>query len=435
MPVPRLPVALPVANGTPLTRSMGRFAPAAGSVLLRALTIASRFALLFGLARLLAPADVGLYGLIAGTVSFGMLVVGGEFYTYSQRELLSLPRERWSFVLQHQAVATLLLYAVLLPAQLILFWLDLLPGDWFLWYMVLLVLEHLAQELNRLLVTAGRPVTASAVLFVRTGLWIWVLLPLMWAAPASRGLSPVFTAWALGAAAAITVALAVVIRDIPGWRAWPVDWAWIRVGFRVGLLFLAATICNKAISTADRYLVQEFAGGDMLGAYVLYAGIAASITSLLDSAVFSFLYPRVVSTYQQGQAAEHRRTLRELALSAVSVSGVLAVLAAVLAPFALRWIGREVYLAQLPALWLLLVASVIQAVGMVPHYALYARRADRMITVAHASALVVFLGVAAGLAAVVPFLAVAWGLVAAMTWMAMFKLVSYRQLRARDPEE
>jgi len=85
------------------------------NVSLRVLAMGSKFVLLIGLAKLLEPAEIGLFGLFAATVSFSMLVIGGDYYTYSQRELMSLPRERWSFVLQHQLLATGLLYIFLLP--------------------------------------------------------------------------------------------------------------------------------------------------------------------------------------------------------------------------------------------------------------------------------------------------------------------------------
>jgi hypothetical protein len=46
---------------------------------------------------------------------------------------MASPRERWSFVLQHQALATGLLYLLLLPPQWLIFGLDLLPTDLLFW--------------------------------------------------------------------------------------------------------------------------------------------------------------------------------------------------------------------------------------------------------------------------------------------------------------
>ena len=181
---------------------------------LRSLSLASRFVLLFVLARLLAPVEVGLYGLVTATVSFSVLMIGGDYYTYSQRELMSRPREEWGFVLQHQVMAIAMLYVVLVPLQGLVFVFDLLPDSIFLLFFALLLVEHLAQELNRLLVAMQKPLSASWVLFVRSGLWIWVMVPLMWNMPALQNLETVFMAWFIGSFLSIFLGIFIVWRDI-----------------------------------------------------------------------------------------------------------------------------------------------------------------------------------------------------------------------------
>ena len=386
----------------------------------------SRFLLLFALARLLEPAEVGLFGLLLATVYFNMLLVGWDYYTYSHREMLALPRERWSFVLQHHALAIALLYACLLPLQVLLFSLGFLPREWFLWYMLLLVAEHLGQELTRLLVVMGRPLIASWILFLRTGAWVWVVVPLMWLTPGLQRVEVVLVAWLVGASLAIPVAVTVIIRDVAPLRRWGVDYKWLRRGFRVGTLFLFATLCFRALLTADRYVVAHLVSEELLGVYVLYVGIAMALVNFLDSAVFAFLYPALVAANRRGNREAYGRIMREMTWSAVGISVGLAVAAALLGPFVLGWVGREVYLEHVHLLWLLLAVAVGYAVGMIPHYGLYARGADRGIIVAHASSLPVFVFVIALLAPRVPFMAVGWGLLVAFAWMAGVKLVYYR---------
>lgn len=257
----------------------------AGNVALRMLASGSRFVLIIVLARFLEPAQIGLYGLFAATVGFSVLAIGGDYYTYSQRELITSPRERWSFVLQHQALATGLLYLLLLPPQWLIFGLDLLPTDLLFWFFGLLVVEHVAQEFNRLLVAMHRPLTASWVLFLRLGAWVWILLPILWFEPATRDLTTVFLAWLLGALLAILVGLRLIWQEAAPWRAYPIDRAWLTRGFKVGLLFLTATLCLKALTTLDRYVVDHLVGTDLLGVYVLYIGISMALMSVLDPAI------------------------------------------------------------------------------------------------------------------------------------------------------
>lgn len=397
------------------------------NVALRVLGMGSRFALIFVLAKLFEPAEVGLFGLFMATVAFSMLMVGGDYYTYSQRELMSLPRERWSFVVQHQLLAIGLLYLLLLPPQLLLFGFELLPPHFMVWFFALLVVEHLAQEINRLLVAMQRPLLASWVLFIRMGAWVWVLLPVLWLVPESQTLETVFAGWLVGGVLAMGVGIVGIMREVAPRRVWPWDWVWLKRGFGVGLLFLVATLCFKALTTADRFIVDVLNGGDLLGVYVLYMGMAMAIMNFLDAAVFSFLYPRLVTAYRQGARAEYLRIRKELAWSTIGISVGLAALIIALAPLLIGWIDRPIYAEHLPLLWLLLAVAVVYAVGMIPHYGLYARGADRSIIVAHVSSLIVFAIVVVLLAKLAPLEAAAYGLLAAFAWMGGFKLYQYRR--------
>ncbi|MGE0081077.1 MAG: lipopolysaccharide biosynthesis protein [Thiohalomonadaceae bacterium] len=400
--------------------------PRSLNVALRLLAMGSRFALVFVLAKLLEPAEVGLFGLFLGSVGFSMLMIGGDYYTYSQRELMSLPRGRWSFVLQHQLLATGMLYLALLPVQLLLFTFGLLPSELMLWFFALLVVEHLAQEINRLLVAMQRPLLASWVLFIRMGAWVWGLLPIIWFLPHSRNLETIFFAWLIGGLIAILVGLWGIWREVSPWRSWPLDFAWLKRGFGVGFLFLVATLCFKALTTADRFVVEALNGMDLLGVYVLFMGMAMAIMSFLDAAVFSFLYPRMVSAYRHGDYPMYRRLKKDMLWSTLGISSGLAIVIAVAAPFVLDWIGRSLYAEQMRLLWLLLVVAVIYAAGMIPHYGLYARGSDRSIVAAHISSLVVFTLIVTLLARVAPLEAAAYGLIAAFVWMGGFKLLKYR---------
>jgi O-antigen/teichoic acid export membrane protein len=395
---------------------------------LRVLSLGSRFVLLFGMAALLEPFQVGLFGLFSATVSFGVLLVGGDFYTYSQRELLSVSEDQWSFVLQHQLMAIALLYVITLPFLGLLFVWELMPAKVVAWFFIILVIEHLAQEINRLLISMRRPLLASWVLFIRMGAWVWLVLPVLWLYPQVRDLDTVFLAWLIGALMALVAGGMVVRYAVHPWRLWPWDRVWIKKGFRVGVLFLTATICFKALLTVDRYIVEVLTGADLLGVYVLYIGTAMTIMNFVDAAIFSFLYPRLVSAYRKGDGETYRRVRIEMAWTTTAVSLGLAIVIAALAPFVLEWIGRSVYLAHLPLLWVLLGAAVAYTVGMIPHYDLYARGADRSILAAHASSLLVFFCAAWLLAGVLPLQAVAWALVAAFLWMGALKYARLRSI-------
>jgi O-antigen/teichoic acid export membrane protein len=407
---------------------LSRLAPRLTNMLLRSLSTGSKFALVVVLAKLLEPSEVGLYGLFVATVGFSMLVIGGEYYTYSQRELLTEGKSRWSFVLQHQTLATAFLYAVLLPSQLLIFLLDLVPRQLIMWFFALLVTEHIAQEINRLLIAMHRQLLSSIVLFVRTGAWVWGILPIMWLYPVYRKLEAVLAAWLISCIFAIVIGAMIVWQEVRPWKRWPINWRWLKKGFKVGLLLLIATMCFRALQTFDRYAVEALAGPEFLGVYVLYIGMAMAVVSALDPSVVSFLYPKLVSAHRQGKPLLYRKLMRELAWSSLIVSLLVAATISILAPWVMDWIGKPLYAQNLHVLWLLLVMTTIYAVGMVPHYGLYAHSADKVIVFAHISSLVVFGMTLLASSPLYPREATAISLIAALAWMGLYKYWRYRDI-------
>ncbi|WP_271044163.1 lipopolysaccharide biosynthesis protein [Pseudomonas sp. VB3] len=361
------------------------------NVAIRGLTLVSKFLLIFFLARFLEPAELGLYGLLAATVGYSMYLLGFDFYTYSTRELLKCKRDEWGGILKAQGALTMMLYLFFLPFLGLLFVFDLLPMKVFTWFFVLLVLEHLNQEIGRLLVTVSEQVYASLALFLRSGLWAVLVAGLMFAEPEMRNLNVVFSAWALGGLLALGVGVLRIRRlKLSGWRA-RVDWRWIIKGLKVALALLVATLAVRGVFTLDRYWFQELAGQDLLGAYVLFMGISMALMSFLDAGIFAFIYPGLISAYQQQDAPSFRRGVFKLLLQTVCVSGGFAVIALLAIGPLLVWLDKPLYSQEQGLFIWILLSTVLYALGMIPHYGLYAQGRDRPIIYSHIASLIVFI--------------------------------------------
>lgn len=404
--------------------------PRLANIGLRALSMGSKFALVIILARVLLPSEIGFYGLFSATIGFCVLVIGGDYYTYSQRELLGQEKSRWSFILQHHAIAVLILYIILLPGLLIIFVYGLMPWSSIYWFFAILLAEHVAQEINRFLTVMHHQLLASIVLFIRVGAWVWIVLPLMWLMPMFCMLETIFVAWLVGCVTAIVFGCVIIWKELTPWRSWPVNWGWLRKGFTIGSFFLIGTMCFRALLTFDRYSVEALVGSDLLGVYVLYMGMAMAVISVLDPAVFSFLYPKLVAANLQNDTPLYNNLMRELFWSSTLVSAFIAIIVALISPYVLEWTGRSLYLQHIHILWLLLFMSFVYAVGMVPHYGLYAHSADKSLLMAHLSSLAIFLGVLIPASKLFPFEATALSLISAFSWMGMYKYWSYTKIRS-----
>ena len=411
----------------------GYFIERVVNVALRIMALASKFVLVIVLAKLFPPSDIGLYGLITAMIVFSLLIIGGDYYAYSLRELLSKSQNEWSFVIQHHLFALLILYIFLLPAQWLIFVFDFLPIKMAGWFFLLLILEHFSQEINRLLIAMKKPLIASVVLFFRMGIWVWVVLVFMWIDQDIRSLEFVFLGWAIGCVFAIIIGLVSIWHKVENWKFWAIDKAWIKKGFKVSLLFLIGSLSMRAILTFDRFAVESIVGGEFLGVYVVYIGMAMAIVNVMDPAVFSFLYPRLVEAYRKENYAQYDKIMREMLYTTLNLSVALGLCVYFFAPFVFDWIGKSIYSEHQSILLLLICTSIVYVIGMIPHFGLYAKGKDKQLLFAHLSSVVLFLFLIFTLSRIMHEAAVPLALLLSFIWMGLVKFGMY--IRCVRPDD
>jgi O-antigen/teichoic acid export membrane protein len=243
-------------------------------------------------------------------------------------------------------------------------------------------MEHLAQELQRILITLHRSVQASALMFIRGGVWVFAVLGLMWLDQSFRNVQTVVAAWTISVAISL-IGAAYYLRDLPwsrGTRA-SVDWAWIRRGLAVSLPFLVSSMAFRGVVSADRYALDHYTGTEAVGVFTLYVGIRNAIQSLLDMGVIAVLRPKVIQAYQTGEMDTYKTLMRQLTVAVTSLGVVLCLAGAIGIWPLLAIVKNPIYSEHLPAYWLILGMTLAWTLGDIPQTALYARDKDRAIVV------------------------------------------------------
>lgn len=400
------------------------------NIFLRGITLACRFIFVFVMARFLTPSLLGLYGLFTATVAYALYFVGLDFYTYTTRQILKNPQTRWGAFLKNQIALSASLYLVFIPIILILVMWGLIPINLLAWFLPILILEHVNQELSRLLIAISEQITASIVSFVRQGSWALVAVGLMALAPSARNLETIFALWAFaGASAAIIGGYRIARLDIGGWSD-KLDLGWIKDGVRTSIAFLVATLALRGLQTVDRYWLQALTNTDVVGAYVLFTGMAGALLIFLDAGVFAYSYPALIRVHHAGDIDQFKSQLRKMLVSVLISAALFGLFSLIVLPYLLAWIGNDFYIqAQKIYIWLL-IAALVNAVGMVPHYALYAQGRDRPIIYSHVASIFVFIGSTYAYIHLDPFMAVPYGLVTAFASLLIWKSMAY--LRGND---
>jgi O-antigen/teichoic acid export membrane protein len=400
-----------------------------GNVMVRFLSIGSRFILLIVLARFLSAAELGQYGLFLATIIFLVSLLGALFYAHTTRELMAADRDHWPSILQHAMVGWGTICLALLPIVHFSGYELFGSTELSIWLVPVLLVEYLGHETVRVLIAIGRPITASLLMFVRMGSWVWIVIPLIWFLPELRHLGSVFATWTFAGVAALLLGWAAILRDTPAWRRVPVDWGWLRRGFSIGLLYLVGAVASRGLFTLDRYVVEYLAGPDQLGAYVLFIGLAMTVGMVVEAAVLTFLGPRLTNAAARQDLVEFDRIYKELTWSTLALGGVSALGVAAITPWLIEWIGKPYYAESMHLLWVLLLMAWIYCAGMVLDSALFACARDATLSRSALLGLLAFAAGAALAAGVSRVSAAAYGLLLSMVVTYLYRAHDWRNAR------
>lgn len=398
------------------------------NVFLQGVTLITRFGLIFLLAKYLTPAEIGYYGLFTAAIGYSIYFVGLDFYTYLTREIIRTPIQKRGMLLKGQATLSLLLYVIFIPIALFFItkyseW----PNYLMWWFVPILFFEHFNQEMGRLLVALSEQITASTLLFVRQGSWALLVIFIMFFEPSRRTLEFPMMAWFIsGVFAALFGIFKLKQMGISGWRN-KLDWKWIKKGVVVSAAFLFATLALRGMQTFDRYLLESIGSIEVVGAYVLFMGIAGSLLAFLDSGIFSFTYPMLIKLSQKGRWADARKKVKQMLWLTVMFSLIFTLVSLTAIPHLLAWINKDIYTSVIDLYYWILLATVVNAIGLIPHYALYADGRDKVIILSHILALFVFLGAVFLLKSTSLALAVPQGLLIAFLFILIFKSIAYKK--------
>ncbi|WP_374028788.1 lipopolysaccharide biosynthesis protein [Bdellovibrio bacteriovorus] len=361
------------------------------NVALRGVTLLCKFLLVFFLAKFLPPDEVGLYGLLVGSIGYAIYLVGFEFYTFSTREIIRSGPDQCAVILKNQLFFTVVMYLISLPVLGLLFFFRLLPIGLAGWFFVLLLLEHFAQEFNRIFVAIGRQLLASGVLFLRSGLWVVIALVFTYMDPSFRTLSFILLLWVCGGTLACLVSIYFLLKiNSRGWSN-PVDKRWVRRGVVVAVPFLISALAIRGTYTLDRFWLEYLVNLKVVGVYVLFAGICNALVSVVDSGFFVFAYPELIKAHDAGNSEAFRKLILRLGGQVLLFCVLFGVVAGALLGPLLRLLGRPIYVEMAWMFPLVLVGAGLSCVGSVAQYGLYAQGKDRQIVFANVLSFVAFL--------------------------------------------
>ena len=349
----------------------------------RAASLSGKFLLIIFMAKEFSPDAIGVYGLFSASIVYVLYLAGLDFYTYANRELMALPAEVWPIIIRDQSLFYFFSYLLIIPLTTILiFGTKILSWKYCGWFYPILIIEHFAQESGRILICLQRPLSYGFILFLRSGLWPFAVLGVMFFFPNTKNLNTVWMGWCFSGL--ICACFSCWFLRGLDWRALKrkkPDLKWIKKGITICTPLFIATIAIKGIFTFDRYFLKFYYDESAVGVYVFFVSIANVVQLFMDSTVIVTYYPKIVTSYLANDLSSYSSNRKQMAKAIIIGIISLSAASSVLIFPLLEYVGKIEYLENLPLFWILIGSNILFVFSYIPHFPLYAMRKDRVIMV------------------------------------------------------
>lgn len=337
----------------------------------------------------LRPSELGLYAIIAATLTLTTYFYGLDFQTFSMRELSTADLPGARFRVRDQFTMLLVIYAIgSVVTAFLLRQFGLAPGLIAL-VVPMAVIQHATLEFYRILTRLGRAVAGTVVLLIRDGAWVPICL-LTKLVTGQLTLADVLVFWLIGSVASSIYGGGLLFKWLPASERRSIDLAWLAAGLRTGLRMLAGTLSLIALFSVDRMIFAKLVSPQQLGAYAFFALGCSSIQGLFETAVLPSFWAPLLQAKMEGDDIAYRHAERRLdracLVGAIAGAAVTAIGLTILA-----WLlPNRAYAENLHLLYYLVAAYSLLTLTNIPHYRLFAARRDSLIVSANVVTFVTF---------------------------------------------
>jgi len=347
---------------------------------LRGITLGSKFLLSIYLVKFLSLEANGQYGIFVATISMLTYVLGLDFYSFNNREILQENSSKSGKKIKNQFFLFTLVYLLVLPLLYVFGLFDFIGDKYILLFYLILIFDHISIELYRLLIVFSKPIQANINLFLRTGIWVLVLI-FAWHNDFKdlKNLKSVFNLWMVGSFLSIVYSifsLSKVGISIP-WRG-KLETKWILTGLKIALPFFIATLSYKIIQFADRYMVEFYLGTKQTGIYYFFSNISMLIETFVQTTVVMIYSPQLIASFKKDKTSQIN--IFKIFSKEIIIYSVVAVVivCAIIYPL-LHVVEKTELFHSISVFFVMVTTRFIFNISLIYHFKLYVAKRDSLI--------------------------------------------------------
>jgi O-antigen/teichoic acid export membrane protein len=267
------------------------------NIVLRGLTVASKYVLLVFLINHLDMYSYGEYSLINSIVALGIYFIGLDFYTFYSRDLINKDRSTWfsnlfPLVFIYLAIGVLFIFGLFIA----IFFFEYVRSAYFLVLSILVVFEFFSQELSRVMMLLGRSLIINIGLFVRSALWIYPYIFLAKSNSIEGGLLDLLLFWLIGNLVNIILSLFILKKDLKTSLKFKFEgFTYFKAGIPTSIKYLVSSITLKIVFVLDKFFLSFFWGAKEVGVYSYYYVVVMTVQTFFELSIMTILIPKLLS--------------------------------------------------------------------------------------------------------------------------------------------
>lgn len=241
---------------------------------------------------------LGSFGLIVSASIMVPVFAGFSLMYNISRDAVTQPLSEVTVSLIYYLNVILLIYAVLLVGAVVVgFYFEALGLAILIFVVVLL--EHLNNDLYVLLLNLSKPLLANFLHFLRSAAWMLLFMVAATLMPDVRALENILIGWIVGGILSFAVFL---------WfsRGWPWDTTknieafknWVAREFKKSRIVYAHNFVGTISQNIDRFIISYFLGLDLTGVYVFFGSVMSALINLLRTGVVQIARPSMIRAYK-----------------------------------------------------------------------------------------------------------------------------------------
>jgi O-antigen/teichoic acid export membrane protein len=344
------------------------------NVFLRIGGIGSKFIIITLMSKYFDVNIFGDYGLITSLITILIFALGLDFYNFSIRDVLKTiaPQE-----IVNKVVSTGLLYVLIYASFTILGYFVFNSIEYIkpfaLLVILLVITEHLSQEIYRLLIGFKKVLLANVLLFIRTAGWSIVIIYYYYNQRLIT-IDTIFSFWLI--ANLLTIVYVLVLALIQNYnkiKNTNLNLVWIKKGLKICSVFFLATISLKSIEYANRFIVDYFMGGKLAGIFLFYSNISILITVYINTIVVSFELPELITSAKSLNINNLLKKFKKSLIIHMIISSVFILL--IIKPL-LIWQNKVEFENYLPLIYFFIIGVGLMNYSLLYHFKLYIYHRD-----------------------------------------------------------